>query len=315
MSASVTTRIDANRCTGCGRCVTVCPDHALGLHRGVAEVTGGSCLACGHCGAVCPTGAVTVAAIDPASLAFSSFALDRDHCLAPGDFDPAALARLMASRRSCRHYTGQPVPRGVLDDLIKIGALAPSGTNSQRWTFTVLASRAEVLALGEGIGAFFARLNRRAANPLLRNLLALVGQPALRDYFRRHSGGVAAALAAWRDEGRDLLFHGATALILVGSRPGASCPMEDALLATQNILLAAHAMGLGSCLIGYAVEALRRDRASRRLLDLPPDEPVHAVIALGYPAERYLRLTGRKKTVVRYSGLGAAAGGEAPACG
>ena len=57
----------------------------------------------------------------------------------------------------------------------------------------------------------------------------------------------------------DRLFHGAAAAILVTGRRQASCPAEDALLATQNILLAAHAMGLGSCLIGFAVEAMRRD--------------------------------------------------------
>ena len=49
---------------------------------------------------------------------------------------------------------------------------------------------------------------------------------------------------------KDQLFHGSTAAILTGSNPGVSCPAEDAPLATQNILLAAHSIGLGSCLIG-----------------------------------------------------------------
>ena len=50
--------------------------------------------------------------------------------------------------------------------------------------------------------------------------------------------------AEWEQNGRDLLFHGATAVIVVASKPGGSNPKEDALLATQNILLAAHSMGL-----------------------------------------------------------------------
>ncbi|MDH5297820.1 MAG: nitroreductase family protein, partial [Desulfobulbaceae bacterium] len=301
--APVATTIDGERCLGCGLCLSVCPADTLSLRQGRAVVSGSHCLACGHCVAICPVGAVTVADIDPSSLSFASFTLDRDRWLAPGAFDLGALVSLMASRRSCRSYSHRPVARELLEDLIKIGVTAPSGTNSQRWTFTVLASRTEVAALGEGIAGFFGRLNRLAANPLLRNLAALFGRPALGDYHRRHYQSVEAALAAWRRDGRDLLFHGATAAILVGSRPGASCPREDALLATQNILLAAHAMGLGSCLIGYAVEALARDRASRRRLNLPDDEPIHAVIALGYPCEPYLRLTGRKRALVRYPGL------------
>jgi len=82
-------------------------------------------------------------------------------------------------------------------------------------------------------------------------------------------------------------WWGRKPLILVGSTAQASCPQEDALLATQNILLAAHSMGLGSCLIGFAVEAVRRDARIARALDLATDERIHTAIALGWPDERY----------------------------
>lgn len=81
---------------------------------------------------------------------------------------------------------------------------------------------------------------------------------------------------------------------------GASCPAEDALFATQNILLAAHSMGLGSCLIGFAVEAMKRDPSIKRAVGVPDEEVVYAVIALGYPDEIYQRVTGRKKVTPRY---------------
>ncbi|MBM4372879.1 MAG: nitroreductase family protein, partial [Deltaproteobacteria bacterium] len=89
------------------------------------------------------------------------------------------------------------------------------------------------------------------------------------------------------------------AVILVGSSPGASCPAEDALLASQNILLAAHAMGYGTCLIGFVVEAMRSDPRIARVLGIPREERVHAVIALGRSAERYRRAAGRRKVVPR----------------
>jgi nitroreductase len=82
--------------------------------------------------------------------------------------------------------------------------------------------------------------------------------------------------------------------------PGGSNPKEDALLATQNILLAAHSMGLGTCLVGFAVEAIRYDQTIKHFLKIPNVEKVYAVIAVGYPDEEYQGLTGRKKVVMRY---------------
>lgn len=70
---------------------------------------------------------------------------------------------------------------------------------------------------------------------------------------------------------------------------------EDVLLATQNILLAAHSMGLGTCLIGFAVIPMIQDIRIQRLRGKPDNEKVHAVIALGHPDEIFL-----KKYVRRY---------------
>lgn len=299
MTSPVTTTIDPDKCSGCGQCLAVCPDRTLTLVAGRAAVSGERCLACGHCLAVCPTGAISVAALAADSLHFHTFTLE-PRWLPWGEFDPARLVRLLASRRSCRNYQERPVSRELLLDLVKAGTTAPSGTNSQRWTFTILARRQQVAELGGEIAGYFAKLNRLAANPAARLLSRIFGDDALGKYYRRYYSSIREGLREWREEGRDLLFHGATAVIVVGSAPGASCPAEDALLASQNILLTAHALGLGSCLIGFAVAALERQPALKDGLGIPRTEKVYAVIALGWPAERYQRLSGRKETLIRF---------------
>jgi len=290
--------IDPEKCTGCGLCLTVCPDQTLSLLSSKAIVSGDRCMACAHCRAICPTQAITVPSLEH-DLFFHTFTADTRY-LPPGQGDTPQLVRLMLSRRSCRNYTNRSLDQQLLEDLVRIGTTAPSGTNSQAWTFTILPHRSAVENLGNLVAAYFSKLNRQAANPMLRGLLSLIGRPALANYYRRYHHSIAQGLREWSEQGRDRLFHGAPAAIIVGSRPGASCPKEDALLATQNILLAAHTMGLGSCLIGFAVAAMAKAPRIQQALGIPKDEAVHAVIALGYPVEVYQRLTGRKIVTPRY---------------
>jgi nitroreductase/NAD-dependent dihydropyrimidine dehydrogenase PreA subunit len=295
----VTTVIDPQKCTGCGLCVKVCPSETISMQDDKARVTGDRSLQCGHCVAVCPADAVRVDSIDEQSLSFNSFDLENDW-LPHGEFETARLVQLMASRRSCRNYADQTVERSILEDLVKIGITAPSGTNCQNWTFTVFADRSAVAEFGQRIGSFFKNINRLAEKSVVRKALKLIGKPALDDYYREYYQSVKDGLREWELSGRDRLFHGAPAIIVVATKPGGSCPLEDALLATQNILLAAHSMGLGTCLIGFAVEAIKNDSAIQQFLKIPAEETVCSVIAIGYPEEKYERLTGRKKFVMRY---------------
>ncbi len=295
----VTTIIDQEKCIGCELCVKVCPNQTISMQKNKAVVTGDRSLQCGHCVAVCPVDAIKVETIDAQSLIFKNFDLE-NLWLPHGEFDTSRLVQLMASRRSCRNYTEQTVDRSVLEDLVKIGTTAPSGTNCQYWTFTIFPDRRTVIEFAQRIGAFFRNLNRMAEKTLRRKALKWIGKPMLDIYYHEYYQSVKEGLKEWEQHRRDRLFHGATAVVVVASKPGGSCPMEDALLATQNILLAAHSMGLGTCLIGFAVEAIRNDPTIQHFLKIPKEETVYAVIAMGYPDEEYQGLTGRKKVVMRY---------------
>jgi len=293
-------RLDADRCTGCGRCLDVCPSGVLALEGGTITLRRDGCFGCDHCAAVCPAGAIAIepAGTEPVALATVETG---GRWLPFGEFDTALLVRLLASRRSCRCFTVEPVERTALEDLARIGTMAPSGTNSQRWTFTIVPDRRAMLDFGRLVARFFERLNRLAANPAARLFSRLFLKDKLGHYHRRYHDQVRDALREFQETGRDRLFHGATAAIVIATQPGASCPREDALLAAQNIALAAHAMGIGTCLIGFAVEAMRRDPSIRRALGIPDGEAVHAVVALGKPAVTYLRPAGRKPVNIRYA--------------
>jgi len=290
--------INSDRCTGCGFCVSVCPDNVFVLLAGKATIAGEKCIQCGHCMAVCPEQAINYDFITNI-LGFKTFP-EKTDWIPFGKSNLSDLIQLFRSRRSCRNYITKPVTRDLLDDLVKIATTAPSGTNSQAWTFTVLQSRKEVDSFGEKVAGFYRNLNRKAKNPALRILAKFFFGDSLGKYYRKYYESITQGLKEWDEEGKDRLFHGAPSIILIGSRAEASCPAEDAMLATQNILIASHAMGLGSCLIGFAVEAIKRDKRVKEFLSIPNDTTIYSVIALGYPAEKYIQVTGRKKVIPRY---------------
>lgn len=57
--------IDPARCTGCGRCIAVCPVHVLGFHterwtKFAVLVEADPCTGCSRCEARCPFNAITM---------------------------------------------------------------------------------------------------------------------------------------------------------------------------------------------------------------------------------------------------------------
>ncbi len=52
--------IDEEACTGCGKCIEVCPPRAIELTEGKAGVDEEFCEECGICAAACPVEAITI---------------------------------------------------------------------------------------------------------------------------------------------------------------------------------------------------------------------------------------------------------------
>jgi len=295
--------IDKALCVGCGICRDNCPYRAIQLTKDKAEyILSEDCFLCGHCQAVCPTDAVLIGGTVP-DIHFSTFTGPVE-VMQPGTGNITELVTLMRSRRSCRSYQTKTVPLDLLNDLVKIGATAPSGTNSQPWSFSILQERDDVLILADLTADYYRNLNRQARNGILRLFIKLFAGDKLGQYYRRYHDSVEEALSQWDEEGEDRLFHGAVAAILVSAHKDASCPAEDALLATQNILLAAHIMGLGSCLIGFVVEAMRRRPEIKRKMKIDKDEEIYSIIALGYPDVNFYRPVGRQPVAAKILGFG-----------
>lgn len=285
--------IDQESCTLCAECVDVCPQNVLVINDNELNTQKDHCILCTHCYAICPSNALRFDESIIFKPDYKSFTYKENYTIDSRE-NPSGLVNLFRSRRSNRSYLDKKVDKKILEDLINFGVTAPSGSNMQKWEFTVLDSREKVFSLAEQIRAFFKKINRQAENILLRYLTAPFTKGALLQYYKSHYKSVKWAIDE-SEKGRDLLFWGAPSIIIIHSSTKASTPIEDAAFASYNITLLAHALGLGSCYIGYAVEALNRVQKIKDFLKIPIDHRVHTVLALGYPKEEFVKPALRKR--------------------
>ena len=92
-----------------------------------------------------------------------------------------------------------------------------------------------------------------------------------------------------RAQGMDPIFFKAPVLLLAHVPVEDSFGRDDATYAAYNIILAAHRMGLGNCLIGYFIYALENNGQLRRRLGLPDNRRVEVALVIGYPEYQFRR--------------------------
>ncbi|MBN2452188.1 MAG: nitroreductase family protein [Lentisphaeria bacterium] len=260
--------VDAARCTQCDLCVRDCPVRIIerppgGFPRIIAEEEG-DCMACQHCLAICPEGAISIFGRRPEN----SLSLDPAHLPRV-----EALERLVRGRRSVRHYRDENVDPELLARLLSVLANAPTGVNRQELTFRVIDDR-EVM--------------QRFRVKAMGELAAEVAAGRIPEQFSM----VNRLVAAYVDEGRDLVFRGAPHVLVVTAPPDAPCGREDIALALAYFELLAQSAGLGTVWCGLMSLVLSARPQLKADLGIPGDH-LHYQMLFGVPAIRYARTVQR----------------------
>ncbi|MBI5361818.1 MAG: nitroreductase [Planctomycetes bacterium] len=161
-------------------------------------------------------------------------------------------------RRAVRAYDDWKLDVRTIEQLIDAAIHAPSARNEQPWSFAVVQDKALLRRLSERSKALWRER-------------VLPGTPT--DEPR-----------AWFESPAHDVFHGASTLIVICARPSAWPANEDCCLAAQNLMLAAHGLGLATCPIGL-VRAALNEPEFRRELGLPDDHAAVFAVVVGYPRE------------------------------
>lgn len=164
---------------------------------------------------------------------------------------------VLRTRRSVRDYAEEPLAEEKVEALIELATYAPSGNNGQPWRFTVITDQ-----------ALLGKVNDRAKAVMRESDAAFTKDEGLS--------------ARLNDPGYNTLHH-APALILIHGPGHAPTALIDCQLAAANLLLAAHARGLGTCYAGFVLFG-RDDVELRSLLRIPEDHELMAALVAGHPA-------------------------------
>ncbi|TRZ69725.1 MAG: nitroreductase [Rhodocyclaceae bacterium] len=162
------------------------------------------------------------------------------------------------ARRSVRSYGGGSLDRRTINTLLEAAVRAPTSKHAEPWAFVIVQDRQLLQRLSERAKPRFAEELRRA------------GVAPTDQYFETCPGP------------DSNLFYDAGTLILICAKPLGPFVTADSWLAAGNLMLAASAIGLGSCVIGSAVPALNVPEIKSEL-GIPAEYSTVAPIIVGHP--------------------------------
>ena len=169
-----------------------------------------------------------------------------------------SIFETILARRSVRCYKARKVDRTTISILLEAAVHAPTAIHQEPWAFVIIQDKALLRSLSD------------QAKPLF---MAQAQEKGL-----EHAGH-SFDIFKYPDFN---IFYDANTLILICGKTSSPSFEADCWLAAENLMLAACAMGLGTCVIGSALAALNTPKVKLKL-NIPENFIAVAPIVLGYP--------------------------------
>lgn len=163
------------------------------------------------------------------------------------------------TRRAVRAYTPQQPDKETIQTLLAAAVQAPTAMHEEPWAFAVIQDSSLLRRLSERAKeTVIHEAHNVTVSDLASHALHMVGR---KDFN---------------------VFYDATTLIIIYGKRLGPFVAADCWLAAENLMLAAHSMGLGSCVIGFAISALNSHEWKAKL-GIPAEMTAYAPIIIGTP--------------------------------
>jgi nitroreductase len=164
------------------------------------------------------------------------------------------------TRRSVRKFRKRQVPDALLEKIITAGTYAPSALALQPWAFLVVQDRQFLQQVSD------------YCTPIMISLMK-----------DAHDGMSDAFRALLKSKGSSIYYHAPTVIMIIG-KTGSRFREIDCSLCAGNMMLAAHALGIGSCWVG-STEVAYDNKDVMAGFRIPEGYSPVGTIVFGYPAE------------------------------
>ncbi len=182
-------------------------------------------------------------------------------------------------RKSTRAFLDKPINRETLENLLRLATRAPSAINLQPWEFIVVSGedrkrlsrlllkrmREKNISCGPGakspLPEYFVERQRGLLNVMLPDLPE---QTSFQDFV---------------NEGSCNFYNAPTAIIITIDKVFSNARLTDIGIVLGYLVLAAHALGLGTCPIGLITAF---DDEIKEELSIPEEKRVVIGVAIGY---------------------------------
>jgi nitroreductase len=162
-------------------------------------------------------------------------------------------------RRSVRNYTPGTIDKAAIRTLLDAAVHAPTAMHEEAWSFAVIQDRNLLNRLSESAKEMVRSEAQGSDSQHAKHSLELVNKP---DFH---------------------VFYNAGTLIVIYGKFQGPFVAADCWLAAENLMLAACAIGLGTCVIGFAVSALNTPEWKAEL-KIPVEFTAIAPVIVGAPA-------------------------------
>lgn len=172
---------------------------------------------------------------------------------------PMSAVDVIYHRRSVRNYTPQKLDETIIRTLLDAAVHAPTAMHEEPWSFAVIQDKELLNRLSDSAKEQVRSEARGSNSRHAKRSLDLVNAP---DFH--------------------VFYNAGTLVVIYGKFPGPFV-LADCWLAAENLMLAACARGLGTCVIGFAVAALNSPEWKAEL-KIPFEMTAVAPIIVGVPA-------------------------------